>query len=140
MSSSWETPAEFLERCSAEVSGWLAWLSTDLLRKGAADHAERVNQLSERFDAICTRLDALGRAMEGTPPRGSASGPREERDRVTPALMSTLESTERLTAALVEGREPFTEEQDRQLTERLEAMETALEEGERAEPVPGGRP
>ena len=128
-----EAPAAFIERCTAEMCGNLAWLRTDLLQKGAAQHADRVNTLCEHFDSICARLDAPAEAMGNASASGTGSSIRAADD-----LRAALESAEQLVSELVDGREVFTEERDRQLTERFEAIETALEEGERKGPVPGG--
>ena len=126
-----ESFAGFLDRHTAEMSGWLAWLITDLQKKGAAENAERVDRLSERFDDICRRLDALGRALQGAPAGNPASGSEEATVRLASELRAGLESTQRLVSRLTDEGEPFTEERDRQLVERFVALENAIGEGER---------
>jgi len=113
------------------MSGWLAWLITDLQKKGAAENAERVDRLSERFDDICRRLDALGRALQDAPAGNPPSGSEEATVRLANELRAGLESAQRLVSELTGEGEPFTEERDRQLVERFEALENAIREGER---------
>ena len=113
------------------MSGWLAWLIMDLQKKGAAENAERVDRLSERFDDICRRLDALGRALQDAPAGNPPSGSEEATVRLANDLREGLESARRLVSELTGEGEPFTEERDRQLVERFEALENAIREGER---------
>ncbi len=127
-----ETFAGFLDRHTAEMSGRLAWLIADLRKKGAAENAERVDRLSERFDDICRRLDALGAALQDAPAGKPASGWEEEAAvRLANELRAGLESAQRLVSELTDEGEPFTGERDRQLTGRFVALENAIREGER---------
>ncbi len=125
-----ESLAGFLDRHTAGMSGWLAWLITDLQKKGAARQAERVDQLSERFDDLCRRLDALGRALEGACTR-NPPGSEEAPLRLADQLRAGLESAHRLVSELTDEGEVFSEERDRQLVARFDALENTIRDGER---------
>lgn len=125
-----ESLAGYLDRRTAEMSGWLAWLVTDLQKKGAAQKAERVDRLSERFDGIARRLDALGGVLQGACAGSPGSGS-EEAVRLEDDLRAGLESAGRVVLELADGGEPFTDERDRELVERFEALEGTIREGER---------
>ncbi|MCF8061641.1 MAG: hypothetical protein K9M82_03915 [Deltaproteobacteria bacterium] len=131
MDSRRESFLGLVERRTAGMSGCLAWLNTDLQKKGAARKAERVEHLSERFDRICSRLDAVGRALQGANTGISPSGSEGDAARLEGGLRAELAGAGRLISELTDGVEPFTEERERRLAERFEALESALDEGER---------
>ncbi len=119
----------FFDSCTAKVCGRLEWMSIELRKNRALEKAERAQALSQRFEGVCDRLESLTRSLGKDVPSGLDADLR--------ARMSTVEQA---VDDMTGDGTVFTDDQDRRLSEGMDALEAVVAAGERLQgrPVSGG--
>lgn len=109
----------FLDDRMADVCGRLEWMGIEMRKNRALEKAERLEVFSSRFDGICERLESLTRPMGKDVPAGLDADLRSGMSMVAQAVDD-----------MTEDGTVFTDDQDRRLSEGMDALEAAVAAGE----------